>query len=144
MVSLTKAIVAVLLACPGISAAALPANDYPPADDSLLSLNDPLSRNETQSANDEPKREDWKSASVACEWDYKGIMNTYKILGEGWVKREEEVERKTKTAADRTGLVTKWKVKHFPPEGNRKSTVEITVSPLASGFVACGWSLYCH
>jgi hypothetical protein len=142
MVSITQAIVALLLACPGISATALPANDYPPADDSLLSLNDTLSLNETQPANDQPKREDWKGASVTCDWDYKYIKNTYRIFGKGWLRREEEVERKVMEAADRTGLVTEWKVKHYPPEGDRKSTVEITVSPRAPGFVACRWSLY--
>lgn len=145
MVSIMKAIATLLVVCLSILAAALPANDYTPTDDSLLSLNDTLSLNESQPANEtQPKREDWKSAFVACEWKYKGLWNTYKIQGEGWVQREEEVERKTKTAADRTGLVTKWKVKHFPPEGDQKSTVEITVSPRAPGFVACRWSLYCY
>lgn len=144
MVSLLKAIATLLVVCLSILAAALPTNDYTPTNDSLLSLNDTLSLNETQSASDQPSREDWKSASVTCEWKYKGLWNTYKISGEGWVQREEEVERKVMEAADRTGLVTKWKVKHYPPKGDRKSTVEITVSPRAFGFVACRWSLYCY
>lgn len=134
MVSFTKAIVAFLLACLGISAATPPSNDALALDDTIplndtLPLNDALPLNGSLTVGTPPKREDWKSAWIACENDMKPFWYNYKITGEGWVRREEEVERKVKTAADRVGLVTKWKVAHYPPQENRNSSVTITVSP---------------
>lgn len=151
MNSLTKAIVAFLLACLSVSAAALPS-------DGTLALDDPLPLNDTLPANDYssgddtislddtppppppdrgPPREGWRSAHITCEWKYKWIKNTYKIMGEGYLDREEEIEGKVKKAADRTGKVTEWSVKHYPPAEGRKSNTEIKASPHVPGLVAC-------
>ena len=122
MVSFTKATVAFLMACRGFSAATPPSND-------TLDLDDTLPLNETLTLGDQPKREDWKSARIWCEHDIKLCYYKYTIGGEGWLRREEEVERKVMTAADKAGLVTQWKVAHYPPQENRNSSVTITVSP---------------
>lgn len=134
MLPFTKATVAFLLACRGFSAATPPPNDGLDLDDTLplndtLPLEECLPLNETLILGDQPKREDWKSAQIWCEHDIKLAWYEYKISGEGWVRREEEVERKVKTAADKAGLVTQWKVAHYPPQEDRNSSVTITVSP---------------
>lgn len=148
---LTKVIAAFLLACLCISATALPSGDTLALDDPLplnntLPVDDNSSGDDTVSLDDTPPspppdrgppREGWRSAHITCEWKYKGIKNTYKIMGEGYFDREEEIEGKVKKAADRTGTVTEWSVKHYPPAEGRKSSSEIKVSPHVPSFVAC-------
>lgn len=134
MVFLTKVLVAFLLACLGISAATPPTNDALDLDDMLplndtLPLNDALPLNNTLTTGTQPKREDWKSSRILCEYEIWLLWYKYKITGEGWLRREEEVERKVMTAADEAGLVTEWKVAHYPREKGRNSSVTITVSP---------------
>lgn len=134
MVSFTKATVAFLMACRGFSAATPPSNDALDLDDTLplndtLPLDDRFPLNNSSALGDQPKREDWKSARIWCEHDIKLFYYKYTIGGEGWLRREEEVERKVKTAADKAGLVTQWKVAHYPPQKDRNSSVTITVSP---------------
>ena len=141
MVSLMKLIAALLL---GISAAALPANGHPPDKDSLLSLNDTLPVNKSQPLKDQPKREDWKSAHVWCDFEMKAVKYDFRITGEGFLGREEELERKVMTAAKRAGLVTAWKVCHYPPQGDRNSSAIIKVSHPVPYVIASRWcSYYC-
>lgn len=133
MAFLMKVIVAFLLACLGISAATPPSNDALTLDDTIplnvtLSLDDGLPTNKSATLDTQPKREDWKSAWITCEFENKIIFYKFKITGEGWLRREEEVERKVKTAADEVGMVTQWKVAHYPPQDDRNSSVTITVS----------------
>ena len=148
MVFLTKMIVAFLLTCLGVSAAMPPSNDDGLDRDDTIPLNDTLPLdgglplNDSVTPGDQPKREDWKSARIWCEHEEKLLWFKFKISGEGWVRREEEVERKVKTAADKVGLVTKWKVAHYPPQDDRNSSVTITVSPPVPCVVASRWCSY--
>lgn len=158
MILLTKAIVAFLLACLSISAAALPS-------DGTLALDDPLPLNDTLPVNDYssgddtislddtppppppdrgPPREGWKSAWIMCTWEPKPLWFNFEIYGEGYFGREESIEGKVKKAADRTGSVTKWRVAHYPPVEDRKSNTTITVSPPVPFVIASCWcSYYC-
>jgi hypothetical protein len=141
MISLMKVIAALLL---GISVAALPANGHPPDDDSLLSLNDTLPANESLPLRDQPKREDWRSAQIWCYFEMKAFWYDFRIYGEGFLGREENLERKVMTAADRAGKVTGWKVAHYPPEGDKNSSAIIKVSPPVPYVIASRWcSYYC-
>ena len=136
MISLMKVIAALLL---GISVAAFPANGHPPDDDSLLSLNDTLPVNESLPLRDQPKREDWRSAHIWCDFEMKAVKYDFRITGEGFVGREENLERKVMTAAERAGLVTGWKVAHYPPEGDKNSSSIIKVSPPVPCVIASRW-----
>ena len=141
MVSLMKVIAALLL---GISVAALPANEHLTDDDSLLPLNDTPPVNESLPLKDQPKREDWKSAHIWCDFEMKAIKYNFKITGEGFLDREEELERKVMTAAERVGMVTGWKIAHYPPQGGRNSSAIIKVSPPVAHVISSRWfSYYC-
>lgn len=147
MVSFTKATVAFLLACRGFSAATPPSDDTLDLDDTLplndtLPLDGGLPLNNSLTHGDQPKREDWKSARIWCEYEEELFFFKFKISGEGWLRREEEVERKVKTAADKAGSVAMWKVAHYPPQEDRNSSVTITVSSPVPCVVASRWCSY--
>ncbi|GAB7330074.1 hypothetical protein MBLNU13_g01753t2 [Cladosporium sp. NU13] len=138
MAFLMKVIVAFLLACLGISAATPPSNDALTLDDTIplnvtLPLDGGLPTNKSATLDTQPKREDWKSAWITCEFENKIIFYKFKITGEGWLRREEEVERKVKTAADEVGMVTQWKGAQYPPQDDRNSSVTITHQQGACG-----------
>jgi hypothetical protein len=89
---------------PGYEAPTLPSPVAPPAEVSQISTEDKLAS--------------MVDTTLSCIYSKHALYFTYVVAGEGWVGMDDEVYKKIKKAAKKTGAVTSWDQRDYSGRGS--------------------------